>query len=66
LHARQPLQGIFYLQGVEKLYILAEKKTGFFTEAIEADNIIHTLNNLTIDARVYEGNFSLHSKIKLC
>jgi hypothetical protein len=45
LHARQPLQGIFYLQGVEKLYILSQKKTGFFTEATEADNIIHTFDN---------------------
>jgi len=46
----------FDLQGVEKLYILAEKKIGFFTEA---DNIIHTFRYPTIDARVYEGNFSL-------
>ena len=48
------------------LYILAEKKTGFFTEATEAGNVIHTFSYLTIDAHVYEGNFSLHSKIKLC
>jgi hypothetical protein len=41
----------FDLKGVEKLYILAEKKTGFITEATEADNIIRTFSYLTIDTR---------------